>query len=255
MQTLQRVSASLGSSSRPITPSAASGSGITHNPLGLDVLLRTQSAWSETSSHGPSASAAADVLGVESRHSSDARMSGTGGDGGAGRSTAVGSRMLTRPELALCLLSEIAYEHDEEFRQHLPTLLHVSRRELVPAVVGHTARLLLLCACMLAKMSPHFSALQVATLNSDSSDPVVRQESSQLLVFLLYSLACKHLEAQAGGAATHEYARISGLIARLQALHGQPLWRREQPTLALPLVASSVTVAGFVQAGKDSLGV
>ena len=32
---------------------------------------------------------------------------------------------LTRPELALCLMSELAYEHDEEFRRHLPTLLQV----------------------------------------------------------------------------------------------------------------------------------
>lgn len=27
---------------------------------------------------------------------------------------------LTRPEMALGLLVEVAYEHDEEFRQHLP---------------------------------------------------------------------------------------------------------------------------------------
>lgn len=27
---------------------------------------------------------------------------------------------LTRPEMALSLLIEVAYEHDEEFRQHLP---------------------------------------------------------------------------------------------------------------------------------------
>lgn len=27
---------------------------------------------------------------------------------------------LTRPEMALSLLVEVAYDHDEEFRQHLP---------------------------------------------------------------------------------------------------------------------------------------
>lgn len=32
---------------------------------------------------------------------------------------------LSRPELALVLLIELAYEHDEELRRHLPTLLHV----------------------------------------------------------------------------------------------------------------------------------
>lgn len=35
-----------------------------------------------------------------------------------------------------------------------------------------------------------------------------------------------------------------------QALHGQALWRREQPTLAQPLVASGLAVAAFVQAGE-----
>jgi len=29
-----------------------------------------------------------------------------------------------RPELALCLLAEVAYEHDEDFRPHMPLLLH-----------------------------------------------------------------------------------------------------------------------------------
>lgn len=32
---------------------------------------------------------------------------------------------LTRPEMALGLLVEVAYEHDEEFRQHLPQVLHM----------------------------------------------------------------------------------------------------------------------------------
>ena len=34
-----------------------------------------------------------------------------------------GRSPLTRPELALCLLSELGYEHDEELRRHLPALL------------------------------------------------------------------------------------------------------------------------------------
>lgn len=36
------------------------------------------------------------------------------------------SSVLTRPEVAICLLSEVAFEHDEELRVHLPILLHVA---------------------------------------------------------------------------------------------------------------------------------
>lgn len=71
----------------------------------------------------------------------------------------------SRPELALCLLSELAYEHDEDFRVHLPLLLHV------------------------------------VALNADSSDAIVRMESCQLLIYLLHSLSCRHLAAQAHGEA------------------------------------------------------
>ena len=31
---------------------------------------------------------------------------------------------LSRPEMALCLLAEVAYEHDEDLREHAPLLLH-----------------------------------------------------------------------------------------------------------------------------------
>ena len=34
---------------------------------------------------------------------------------------------LTRPEMALGLLVEVAYEHDEEFRQHLPQVTDPAR--------------------------------------------------------------------------------------------------------------------------------
>ena len=215
LQSLQRPSPSVGGGaggSRPTTPGSIAGSAAFSRRVGLDALLQTQSAWSEG---GSSAGGAGEGLGgakvlsseIESRRSSEVRL---------GESASARRGVLTRPELALCLLSEIAYEHDEEFRRHLPTLLHV------------------------------------ATLVADSGDLVVREEGSQLLIYLLYSLACKHLEAQAGGTSAPEYTRVSRLIARLQALHGQPLWRREQPTLLQPLVASSLSVAAFVQAGEGA---
>ena len=66
--------------------------------------------------------------------------------------------LLSRPELALCLTAEVAYEHDEDFRGHLPLLFH-------------------------------------ATLTAmDAPEPLVYQHAQQLLVNLLYSLSARHLE-------------------------------------------------------------
>lgn len=130
---------------------------------------------------------------------------------------------LTRPELALCLLSEIACERDEELRQHLPVLLHM------------------------------------AVVHADSTSSTVRQEACQLLQYLLYSLVSKHMEGQksgggggggGGAVATAEYARVAGVIGYLQASEGKALWSWELPTLKEPLVASAGYVAAFVQLGR-----
>lgn len=148
---------------------------------------------------------------------------------------------LTRPEVALCLLSEVACERDEELRQHLPALLHI------------------------------------AILHADSTNPLVRQEACQLLQYLLYSLACKPLEGRHGrgggagsknngggggfnqalggvGGASHsntepgtDYARVAGVIGYLQFLGGEALWVWEFPTVAQPWVPSAGYVAAFVQ--------
>ncbi len=150
---------------------------------------------------------------------------------------------LTRPEVALCLLSEVACEKDEELRQHLPALLHV------------------------------------AILHADSTNPLVRQEACQLLQYLLYSLACKPLEGRNGrgggglgggvnnngggfnqafggasngnNASNTDYARVAGVIGYLQSLGGEALWAWELPTLAQPWVPSAGYVAAFVQIVAD----
>ncbi|KAH7623253.1 hypothetical protein Ndes2526B_g01675 [Nannochloris sp. 'desiccata'] len=152
---------------------------------------------------------------------------------------------LTRPEVALCLLSEVACEKDEELRQHLPALLHI------------------------------------AILHADSTNPLVRQEACQLVQYLLYSLACKPLEGRngrggggnnnsngAGGgfsqafgglggarnsnsAPSTDYARVAGVIGYLQSLGGEALWNWELPTLAQPWVPSAGYVAAFVQIVAD----
>ena len=63
-----------------------------------------------------------------------------------------------RAEVAVCLLAEIAYEHDEDFRSHLPLLFHT----------------------MLLLM--------------DSTDSLVFRHAQQVISHLLYSLSVRHLE-------------------------------------------------------------
>lgn len=48
---------------------------------------------------------------------------------------------------------------------------------------------------------------------------------------------------------------MTRLIGRLQALRGQPMWAREQPTLQQPWVGSAADVAAFVQTGGWVVGV
>lgn len=67
--------------------------------------------------------------------------------------------------MALCLLAEVAWEHDEDLRLHLPELLHAS----------------------------------MVTL--DSPELLVSQHALLAIVHLLYSLSVRHLElSRAGGA-------------------------------------------------------
>lgn len=65
---------------------------------------------------------------------------------------------LTHADIALILLAEIAYENDEDFREHLPLLFHVT------------------------------------FVSMDSSEDIVLEHCQHLLVNLLYSLAGRHLE-------------------------------------------------------------
>jgi hypothetical protein len=81
--------------------------------------------------------------------------------------------LVSRPELALCLLSEVAYEHDEAFSAHLALLLH-----LVMVV-------------------------------ADAEEVLVASHAQQLLVNLLYSL---NAHAQEQGRQDAELAAGSKLV-------------------------------------------
>lgn len=62
----------------------------------------------------------------------------------------------------MCLVAELAYEHNEDLREHVPLLLHV-----------------------------------LLTIQ-DSAEPIVYQHAQQALLNILYSLSTWHLESAPG---------------------------------------------------------
>lgn len=126
--------------------------------------------------------------------------------------------ILARPQLAMCLLAEVAYEHDEDFRSHLPLLF------------------------------------QATVTAMDSAEPVVYQHAQQALVNLLYSLSARHLELhKSSGALLTEYRQVTSLIKYLQSMRGRRLWANEDVTLQHTELASSAALAALVNAVTDSI--
>eukprot|EP00897_Mesotaenium_endlicherianum_P002114 jgi/Mesen1/1930/ME000146S01025 len=104
---------------------------------------------------------------------------------------------LSRADIALILLAEIAYENDEDFRNHLPLLFHV------------------------------------AFVSMDSSEAILLEHAQQLLVNLLYTLAGRHLEMyerqdQADVDAKQQVVR---LIKYVQSKKGCTMWDAEDMAL------------------------
>ncbi|EIE19264.1 hypothetical protein COCSUDRAFT_48883 [Coccomyxa subellipsoidea C-169] len=125
---------------------------------------------------------------------------------------------LSRPEMALCLLAEVAYEHDEDLREHAPLLLH---------------------------------ALLVV---QDSPEPIVYQHAQQALLNILFSLSTRHLESalgQDGFQAQQE--RVGRLIKYLQAMRGQQLWPYEQVSLTRARVPSANALHALVTSLVEAL--
>ena len=107
--------------------------------------------------------------------------------------------------MALGLLVEVAYEHDEEFRAHLPQVGGASAAAVVGPLRWHAPSVLRVparhgVAPQPATRPPPRSTttrpqlLHVCLLAADSAIPIVRRDAQQLLVYLLYSLSLKHLE-------------------------------------------------------------
>ena len=118
----------------------------------------------------------------------------------------------------MCLLAEVAYEHDEDFRSHLPLLFHAT------------------------------------LIAMDSPEPLVYQHAQQALVNLLYSLSARHLELHKNsGALVSEHHQVTSLIKYLQSMRGRRLWANEDITLRHTYLASSTALAALVNAVTEAI--
>ncbi|CAG9464766.1 unnamed protein product [Pedinophyceae sp. YPF-701] len=114
--------------------------------------------------------------------------------------------VLSRAELALCLLSEIAYEHDEDFGNHLPLVLHLA------------------LICM------------------DSENPTVFQHCQHLTLNMVYSLSAAQSEKQT----MDDYAKATKLIKHLQSIRGRRMWAHQSTPLTGDITSSETSLSSLV---------
>lgn len=125
---------------------------------------------------------------------------------------------LTQADIALILLAEIAYENDEDFREHLPLLFHVT------------------------------------FVSMDSSEDIVLEHCQHLLVNLLYSLAGRHLELyEVENSDGENKQQVVSLIKYVQSKRGSMMWENEDPTVVRPDVPSSALLSALVQSMVDAI--
>ncbi|KAL3692961.1 hypothetical protein R1sor_006612 [Riccia sorocarpa] len=126
---------------------------------------------------------------------------------------------LSRADIALILLAEIAYENDEDFRGHLPLLFHVT------------------------------------FVSMDSSEDIVREHCQQLLVNLLYSLAGRHLELyDVGDHGDGEYKQqVVSLIKYVQSKKSSMMWENEDMTLSRMELPSAALLSALVLSVVDAI--
>jgi hypothetical protein len=125
---------------------------------------------------------------------------------------------LTHADIALILLAEIAYENDEDFREHLPLLFHVT------------------------------------FVSMDSSEDIVLEHCQRLLVNLLYSLAGRHLELyDVENNDGENKQQVVSLIKYVQSKRGSMMWENEDPTLVRNELPSAALLSALVQSMVDAI--
>ncbi|CAN6481832.1 unnamed protein product [Victoria cruziana] len=124
---------------------------------------------------------------------------------------------LSRADIALILLAEIAYENDEDFRENLPLLFHV------------------------------------IFVSMDSSEDIVLEHCQHLLVNLLYSLAGRHLELYDVENCDGEYKQqVVSLIKYVQSKRGS-MWENENMTVVRTELPSAALLSSLVQNMVDAI--
>ncbi|GAA0166322.1 scaffold/adaptor protein [Lithospermum erythrorhizon] len=125
---------------------------------------------------------------------------------------------LTHADIALILLAEIAYENDEDFREHLPLLFHVT------------------------------------FVSMDSSEDIVLEHCQHLLVNLLYSLAGRHLELyDVENSDGENRQQVVSLIKYVQSKRGSMMWENEDPTVVRVELPSAALLSALVQSMVDAI--
>lgn len=125
---------------------------------------------------------------------------------------------LTHADIALILLAEIAYENDEDFREHLPLLFHVT------------------------------------FVSMDSSEDIVLEHCQHLLVNLLYSLAGRHLELyEVENSEGENKQQVVSLIKYVQSKRGSMMWENEDTTVVRTELPSAALLSALVQSMVDAI--
>ncbi|KAK4712333.1 hypothetical protein R3W88_006846 [Solanum pinnatisectum] len=126
--------------------------------------------------------------------------------------------LLTHADIALILLAEIAYENDEDFREHLPLLFHVT------------------------------------FVSMDSSEDIVLEHCQHLLVNLLYSLAGRHLELyDVENSDGENKQQVVNLIKYVQSKRGSMMWENEDTTVVRTELPSAALLSALVQSMVDAI--
>ncbi|CAI9109932.1 OLC1v1009874C2 [Oldenlandia corymbosa var. corymbosa] len=125
---------------------------------------------------------------------------------------------LSHADIALILLAEIAYENDEDFREHLPLLFHVT------------------------------------FVSMDSSEDIVLEHCQHLLVNLLYSLAGRHLELyDVENSDGENKQQVVSLIKYVQSKRSSMMWENEDPTVVRTELPSAALLSALVQSMVDAI--
>ncbi|CAI9752774.1 unnamed protein product [Fraxinus pennsylvanica] len=125
---------------------------------------------------------------------------------------------LTQADIALILLAEIAYENDEDFREHLPLLFHVT------------------------------------FVSMDSSEDIVLEHCQHLLVNLLYSLAGRHLELyDVENSNGENKQQVVSLIKYVQSKRGSMMWENEDSTVTRTELPSAALLSALVQSMVEAI--